>query len=171
MTYTLRDVVLDQLLNGKFQHKFHDTDIYFGPEFDHKVYANSWLGENLLKLHKVSLNPTVEIEANQAGQEIVAMLDHIGDKFPGATEYIEECLKLVPLSKFYTHKERMYAQLKGVDLYGWGEVDNLILDHKKINAIKLVRSHTGLGLKESKDIVDQRREFLVKQGRLLPITY
>ncbi len=63
----------------------------------------------------------------------------------------------------------MYAQLKGVDLYGWGEVDNLILGHKKINAIKLVRSHTGLGLKESKDIVDQRREFLVKQGRLLSI--
>ena len=34
------------------------------------------------------------------------------------------------------------------------EVDRLIAGNQKINAIKLVRQHTGLGLKEAKDIVD-----------------
>lgn len=35
-----------------------------------------------------------------------------------------------------------------------GEVDRLIAGNQKIAAIKLVRQHTGLGLKEAKDIVD-----------------
>ncbi|MDN3444795.1 ribosomal protein L7/L12 [Microbacterium sp. APC 3901] len=34
------------------------------------------------------------------------------------------------------------------------EVDRLVSDDQKIQAIKLVREHTGLGLKESKDVVE-----------------
>ena len=34
------------------------------------------------------------------------------------------------------------------------EVDRLVAADQKINAIKLVREHTGLGLKESKDVVE-----------------
>lgn len=34
------------------------------------------------------------------------------------------------------------------------EVDHLVAADQKINAIKLVREHTGLGLKESKDVVE-----------------
>ena len=35
-----------------------------------------------------------------------------------------------------------------------GEVDRLIAGNQKITAIKLVREHTGVGLKEAKDIVE-----------------
>ena len=34
------------------------------------------------------------------------------------------------------------------------EVDRLVSADQKIQAIKLVREHTGLGLKESKDVVE-----------------
>ena len=40
------------------------------------------------------------------------------------------------------------------------EVDRLATDGKMIEAIKLVRELTGLGLKESKDVVDARRKAL-----------
>ncbi len=36
------------------------------------------------------------------------------------------------------------------------EVDRLIAANQKITAIKLVREHTGLGLKEAKDLVEAR---------------
>lgn len=40
------------------------------------------------------------------------------------------------------------------------EIDRLIMEGKIIEAIKLVREGTGLGLKESKDAVDARRQAL-----------
>jgi ribosomal protein L7/L12 len=46
----------------------------------------------------------------------------------------------------------------GADLQS--EVDGLLRDKKIIEAIKRVRSAAGLGLKESKDIVDARRTVL-----------
>lgn len=40
------------------------------------------------------------------------------------------------------------------------DVDRLVMENKVIEAIKLVREQTGLGLKESKDVVDARRKAL-----------
>lgn len=40
------------------------------------------------------------------------------------------------------------------------DVDRLVTENKMIEAIKLVREQTGLGLKESKDVVDIRRKAL-----------
>ena len=40
------------------------------------------------------------------------------------------------------------------------EIDRLIMEGKTIEAIKLVREGTGLGLKEAKDAVDARRSAL-----------
>lgn len=37
------------------------------------------------------------------------------------------------------------------------DVDRLLLDNKKIEAIKLIREQTGMGLKESKDLADLRQ--------------
>lgn len=37
------------------------------------------------------------------------------------------------------------------------DVDRLLLENKKIEAIKLIREQTGMGLKESKDAADQRQ--------------
>ena len=37
------------------------------------------------------------------------------------------------------------------------DVDRLLLDRKKIEAIKLIREHTGMGLKESKDAAEHRQ--------------
>ncbi|MFC2950987.1 ribosomal protein L7/L12 [Marinicaulis aureus] len=36
------------------------------------------------------------------------------------------------------------------------DVDRLLMDKKKIEAIKVIREHTGLGLKESKIAADKR---------------
>lgn len=36
------------------------------------------------------------------------------------------------------------------------EIDRLVANDQKIHAIKLVREHTGFGLKESKDLVESR---------------
>ena len=38
------------------------------------------------------------------------------------------------------------------------EVDRLLHEKKRINAIKEIRSASGLGLKESKDVADWRRK-------------
>ncbi len=38
------------------------------------------------------------------------------------------------------------------------DVDRLLADKKVIDAVKVVRENTGKGLKESKDVVDQRRK-------------
>ena len=38
----------------------------------------------------------------------------------------------------------------------WKEADQHLRDGKKVNAIKAVRQHTGLGLKEAKVLVDNR---------------
>ena len=38
------------------------------------------------------------------------------------------------------------------------DVDRLLLDNKKIEAIKLFREHTGKGLKDSKDFADLRQK-------------
>ncbi|MBK8097085.1 MAG: ribosomal protein L7/L12 [Planctomycetes bacterium] len=40
------------------------------------------------------------------------------------------------------------------------EVDALLRAGQKIQAIKLVRERTGLGLKEAKDLVDEREQRL-----------
>lgn len=37
------------------------------------------------------------------------------------------------------------------------DVDRLLLDGKKIEAIKIIREQTGMGLKESKGVADQRQ--------------
>lgn len=38
------------------------------------------------------------------------------------------------------------------------DVDRLLMDKKLIEAIKIIREHTGLGLKESKLAAEQRRK-------------
>lgn len=37
------------------------------------------------------------------------------------------------------------------------DIDRLLLDGKKIEAIKIIREQTGMGLKESKDLADLRQ--------------
>lgn len=46
--------------------------------------------------------------------------------------------------------------IRGADARTHERVDGLIRDRKLIEAIKVVREATGLGLKESKDLVEQR---------------
>lgn len=41
------------------------------------------------------------------------------------------------------------------------DVDRLLMDKKKIEAIKLIREHTGLGLKEAKLAADRRQSEIV----------
>lgn len=38
------------------------------------------------------------------------------------------------------------------------DVDRLLTEKKTIEAVKVIRENTGKGLKESKDVVDQRRK-------------
>ena len=38
--------------------------------------------------------------------------------------------------------------------YVAAEIDRLVVGNQQIHAIKIVREHTGLGLKESKDVID-----------------
>lgn len=47
------------------------------------------------------------------------------------------------------------------------EIDNLITGGQKVQAIKLVREQTQLGLKESKDLIDQRERELIAEGRMV----
>lgn len=51
-----------------------------------------------------------------------------------------------------------------------GGADAALLAGNKIDAIKIVREATGLGLKESKDAVDAREKALVAQGHMKPAT-
>lgn len=46
------------------------------------------------------------------------------------------------------------------------EIDALLIGGQKIQAVKLVRERTGLGLKESKDLVDARERELAAEGRM-----
>ena len=59
---------------------------------------------------------------------------------------------------------RMEEQTKAADAFAsltpsiQTDVDRLLLDDKKIQAIKLIRENTGMGLKDSKIAADLRRD-------------
>lgn len=168
----LSDVVAVEV-NGGYQFKFVDTEWYFGPVHEDEVVARVWIIQNLNKSSSPSspssimLNPqSTNFYAKEAKEEIQCVMEEIKERYPAAAEYILECTGQVPLHTFYSKKERMYAQLKGIDLHGWEEVDKLLMDRKTVVAIKTLRAQTGLGLKESKDLVDKRREYLIKNGRI-----
>ena len=57
------------------------------------------------------------------------------------------------------HHPKIFLEATGRKFdHGWRrEVDTLLRAEKKINAIKLWRSETGLGLKEAKDAVEARQ--------------
>lgn len=165
----IADIVAVEV-NGGYQFKFSDTEVYFGPIHKDELDAKLWVIQNLHKplpeQSTVLPNPNLEnFEGKQAAQEIKSLLTEINDKYPGAVEYINECLLQVPINRFYTKKERMYAQLKGIALHVWDKVDDLLIDHKFVLAVKTFRRETGIGLKESKDFVEKRRDYLIKQGK------
>jgi chromosome segregation ATPase len=69
--------------------------------------------------------------------------------------------------RLYSDKRPLYLALLGLAEVNWsavcdelGEVDDEIHAGKKIMAIKVLRKWSGLGLKQSKDIVDKRIEEL-----------
>ncbi|MAW81701.1 MAG: hypothetical protein CMI63_15800 [Parvularcula sp.] len=59
---------------------------------------------------------------------------------------------------------RMEEETKAADAFSslspsvQSEVDRLLMDKKLIEAIKVIREHTGLGLKDSKIAAEQRRK-------------
>lgn len=57
-------------------------------------------------------------------------------------------------------REAGAAALSSLAPSSQADVDRLVMDGKIIEAVKLVREATGLGLKESKDAVDARRAAL-----------
>lgn len=157
-------------VNGGYQYKFVDTEWYFGPVHEDELVARVWLIQTINKSSSPSsiiLNPqSTKFYAKEATEELQCVMEEIKERYPAAAEYILECTGQVPLHTFYSKKERMYAQLKGIDLHGWEEVDTLLIDRKTVVAIKTLRAQTGLGLKESKELVDKRREYLIKNGRI-----
>jgi ribosomal protein L7/L12 len=46
----------------------------------------------------------------------------------------------------------------------WGEVIDFLMSGKKVNAIKAHRAATGMGLKESKGVVDVIHNGLIRDG-------
>jgi len=55
-------------------------------------------------------------------------------------------------------QEEIDAALKRVTLSKWMEIDAELDARKKINAIKLLREATGLGLKDSKDAIEAHQK-------------
>ena len=51
------------------------------------------------------------------------------------------------------------------------EIKELIMNSQQIDAIKLVRLHYSLPLKESKDIIDNLRQVLRERGEYTPAQY
>jgi chromosome segregation ATPase len=71
------------------------------------------------------------------------------------------------LERLHSEKHPLYLALMSLTEVNWsavcdelGEVDDEIHAGKKIMAIKVLRKWSGLGLKQSKDIVDKRTEEL-----------
>lgn len=54
-------------------------------------------------------------------------------------------------------EEEIETAVSGLSASKWAEIDRLLSDRKKIDAIKVLREATGLGLKLSKMAVERRR--------------
>lgn len=69
-----------------------------------------------------------------------------------------------PVSPQERERQRQVEQqeidtaLSGVTASKWAEIDRLLSDRKKIEAIKVLREATGLGLKLSKLAVERRSQ-------------
>ena len=59
--------------------------------------------------------------------------------------------------------EQIDDALKTVTLSKWMEIDAELDARKKIQAIKLLRQATGLGLKDSKDAIEARQQKRVQR--------
>lgn len=61
-----------------------------------------------------------------------------------------------PLARKLAEEQEIAGAVSELSSSTWEEVDRLMRDNKKIEAIKVLREATGLGLKLSKQAVEQR---------------
>ena len=61
-----------------------------------------------------------------------------------------------PLARKVAEEQEIAGAVSELSSSTWEEVDRLMRDNKKIEAIKVLREATGLGLKLSKQAVEQR---------------
>lgn len=66
----------------------------------------------------------------------------------------------------------LFGTLPSVNIEPWHRsAVQYCLNNEAVNSIKTIRAATGLGLKEAKDIHDNLRETLSRQGRTSPPSY
>jgi ribosomal protein L7/L12 len=61
-----------------------------------------------------------------------------------------------PLARKLADDQEIAAAVSTLPPSVWAEVDRLLSEKKKIEAIKVLREASGLGLKQAKDAVEQR---------------
>lgn len=107
--------------------------------------------------------------------ELEEMVSRFGDEYPVAVEYLLEAMKVLPTNEFFTAKERFLARLRGEVLVLWDAIDPFLTGDlpNKVAAIKEYRARSGLGLKESRDAIEERIVKLHTAGKtqIKPHTY